>query len=314
MWVARLVASAAGVPPGDFLALILSNMRGVGGGRSIITSLLAGTTPSNRLTDCGRFLSNKLRSIQAYGVCAFQILLRMGSGKRPRDEVPGLESWSLKSLAFKGLAYHAGLQHTNHDTEFIRLKSDHRATFPAMKRVSQRKQTQFDQSYPIWVLAPIMAGLGGLVSGREDCEWTALNEAKERELMRYWPIIIHLQALSFRHTGRRGSPSIVHHAKRKLRPLICGHPLCDPLRHIPHSPITRPKPVLQEAQEEGVVKDSRTFEPMIGLHYLYPCGSRFSPTLLACVPTPAQRFTFLALDNHILAKCAKFWLSYQRGR
>lgn len=71
---------------------------GVGGGRSIITSLLAGTTPSNRLTDCGRFLSNKLRSIQAYGVCAFQILLRMGSGKRPRDEVPGLESWSLKSL------------------------------------------------------------------------------------------------------------------------------------------------------------------------------------------------------------------------
>ncbi|CRL21262.1 unnamed protein product [Penicillium camemberti] len=29
---------------------------------------------------------------------------------------------------------------------------------------------------------------------------------------------------------------------------------------------------------------------------------------------PVQRFTFLALDNHILAKCSKFWLSYQRGR
>jgi hypothetical protein len=120
-------------------------------------------------------------------------------------------------------------RHTNHDTKFICLESDHRATFPAMKRVSQRKHTQFNQSYPIWVFALIMVGLGGwklngstpkskrelcpvvterLVSGHADCEWAAVNEAKERELMGDWPIIIHLQALTFRHTGRRGSPSI----------------------------------------------------------------------------------------------------------
>lgn len=52
-------------------------------------------------------------------------------------------------------------RHTNHDTNFIRLESDHRATFPAMRRVSQRKHTQFDQSYPIWIFALLVAGLSG---------------------------------------------------------------------------------------------------------------------------------------------------------
>ncbi|KGO48057.1 hypothetical protein PEX1_097770 [Penicillium expansum] len=36
------------------------------------------------------------------------------------------------------------------------------------------------------------------------------------------------------------------------RPLICRHPLCDPLRHIPHSPITRVMPVLQKLRKRGL--------------------------------------------------------------
>lgn len=68
--------------------------------------------------------------------------------------------------------------------------------------------------------------------------------------------------------------------------------LKDPLGHIPHSPITRVMAVLQNLKKRGLSRIWGTFPLIIGLRYLYPCGSRLSPILLACVLTPCSDSPF----------------------